>query len=272
MSLKRFLSTFPPLALALTIGIFSVQPSFAEDAEDDEENINLMSRLLGAAGVIQLPSNGIDYQARPPLVVPPLGPTAQPNVVPNAPNPHQDPWNFNATGQNVSADPAPVQNQALALPPPVDPNAARVRNPDFPVNPEAKAAAKRKKSATKRSRFFSDDPFYNGRVLRADELRSPVPASNQRGPVDPNVQPADNAQSTVQELNVPVIGKLFGKFREKEKPVPFTGEPERVELTQPPAGYLTPSANAPYGVAGQDKVAPEVRGHTNSPNVDPLRR
>src|SRR5690606_14959956 len=128
-------------AIVLTIGVFLVQPAAAED---DDESPNLMSQILGAAGVIQLPGNGIDYQERPPLVVPPLGPSAQPQAAPlPAANPN-DPWNFNATGQNVSADPAPPQSQALALPPPAEPNAVRARNPNFPVNPETKAAAKRK--------------------------------------------------------------------------------------------------------------------------------
>lgn len=270
MSLKRFLSTFPPLALALTIGLLAVQPAVAED--DEEEEPNLMSQLLGAAGVIQLPGKGIDYQERPPLVVPPSTTAVQPQAAPIPAAAPNDPWNFNATSQNVSADPAPNPNPALVLPPPVDASTARARNPNFPVNPETKTAAKRKKTAAKRSRFFSDDPFYNGRTLRPDELRSPGPVSAERGPVDPNVTPSDNAQSTVQELNVPVIGKLFGKFREKEKPMVFTGEPERVELTQPPSGYLTPSPNAPYGGVEKDKPNYEVRGPSNSPNINQIPR
>jgi hypothetical protein len=66
---------------------------------------------------------------------------------------------------------------------------------------------------------------------------------------------ANQAQSIPQRLGVPTITNLFRRAAkgEQEQPVEFTGEPERTSLTQPPAGYLTPSANAPYGVLAKDK-------------------
>ena len=48
---------------------------------------------------------------------------------------------------------------------------------------------------------------------------------------------------------------LFGLFGSKrDDNVPFTGEPSRESLTQPPPGYQTPSSNQVYGVTDVDRV------------------
>jgi hypothetical protein len=77
----------------------------------------------------------------------------------------------------------------------------------------------------------------------------------------------NEAQSGVQELNVPTITNLFSKKKE-EASVPFTGEPERQTLTQPPSGYMTPSKNAPYGVVSKDKQGRDTTRlvHPNMPD------
>jgi hypothetical protein len=43
----------------------------------------------------------------------------------------------------------------------------------------------------------------------------------------------------------------------------FTGEPTRTSLTDPPPGYLTPSADQPYGVGPAQKkyVVPTIGSH-----------
>ena len=40
----------------------------------------------------------------------------------------------------------------------------------------------------------------------------------------------------------------IAKFGYKAEEKPFTGEPARTNLIQPPTGYQTPSPNYPYGV------------------------
>lgn len=252
MSLRRFLSIIAVFAFALVAILGAMQPSFAED--DDAEEPNFMSKVLGSVGLLALPGPQIDYQERPPLVVPPMTPYSQPNVPPpSATTSRQNPWDFN---NPPAAETPDVQNQrppqqAVILPQPVEPNSARVRNPDFPVDPEVKAAAKKKKSGNRIVSRALDDPVYSGRTLRADELNTRAAATKKSSGTNPN---ANDAQSTIQELGVPSIAKMLPMIgREQEKPVEFTGEPERQSLTQPPTGYLTPSKNAPYGVVSKEK-------------------
>lgn len=255
MSQRRFLSMLAVFAFAMATIFGAMQPSFAEDDDDNEPNF--MSRLLGSVGLLQLPGPHIDYSERPPLVVPPISPYVQP-VAP-APTPNaaqQNPWDFNSqpTQDLQGAQPQDQRppRQALTLPPQVDPNSVRMRNPDFPVDPEVKAAQKRKKNTKRMFSRAEEDPSYSGRVLTPTELSS-VRGNPKKGRGDTN-DTTNEAQSTVQQLAVPSIAKMLPMIgREKEKPVEFTGEPERQTLTQPPAGYQTPSANAPYGVVGKDK-------------------
>jgi hypothetical protein len=43
-----------------------------------------------------------------------------------------------------------------------------------------------------------------------------------------------------------------------EKPEPFTGEPARTKLTQPPTGYRTPVGNQPYAPPGSKGYTPQI--------------
>ena len=268
MSQRRFLSVIAVSAVAM-VGIFgAMQPSFAED---DDNEPNFMSRLLGSVGLLQLPGPHIDYQERAPLVVPPISPYVQPlapTPVPSATQ--QNPWDFNTPPTPpVTATPQDQRppQQALALPAPQDQNSARLRNPDFPIDPEVKAAQKRKKSTKRIFSRVEDDPSYSGRTLTPDELKSVKGPVTARGSGTDGT--ASQAQSTVQELGVPSLVKMLPMIgREQEKPVEFTGEPERQTLTQPPSGYLTPSKSAPYGIVGKEKQGRDDRRlvHPNMPD------
>ncbi len=250
MSQRRFLSLLAVSAVAVVTMFGAAQPSFADD-DDDEPNF--MSKLFGSVGLLQLPGPQIDYQERPPLVVPPITPYVQPVMPPpSATTGQQNPWDFNARAPeaqpNVTNERPPLQ--ALTLPPPQDPNAVRQRNPDFPVDPEVKAAQKRKKNTKRMFSRAEEDPTYSGRTLTPTELTS-VRGNAKKGATN---DPTNDAQSTVQQLGVPSIAKMLPMIgREKEAPLKFEGEPERQTLTQPPAGYLTPSQNAPYGLVAKDK-------------------
>lgn len=264
MSQRRFLSVIAVSAVAMA-GIFgAMQPSFAEDDEP-----NFMSKLFGAVGLIQLPGPQIDFQERPPLVVPPISPYVQPVVPPPSATANQpNPWDFeNQPAPEAQPD---LQNQrppqqALTLPPPLEPNSARLRNPDFPIDPEVRAAQKRKKSGNRVISRAEDDPSYSGRRLTPSELRSVRGNTNKSSGTD---QTASEAQSTVHELKVPTVTKMLPMIgREQEQPLKFEGEPERQSLTQPPAGYLTPSQNAPYGFVSKDKRKDDRRlVHPNMPD------
>jgi hypothetical protein len=49
------------------------------------------------------------------------------------------------------------------------------------------------------------------------------------------------------------VGNLFTTMFDKGKPEskPFTGEPDRTALTEPPPGYQTPAPGQPYGLGKQ---------------------
>ena len=49
-----------------------------------------------------------------------------------------------------------------------------------------------------------------------------------------------------------------GLWAPKEEYTPFTGEPPRTSLTEPPTGYRTPSPNQPYGVGKEKWTAPKI--------------
>jgi hypothetical protein len=254
MSLRRFLSSLAIFAFAMTAMFAAMQPSFAE--EDDDNQPNFMSKILGSVGLLQLPGPGIDYQERAPLVVPPISPYVQPvTPVPQQNVTQQNPWDFNAAPtpnlQGTQQDQR-APNLALTLPPPQEQNSVRLRNPDFPIDPEVKAALKRKKNTKKIFSRAEDDPTYSGRTLTPAELQA-VKGNNTKSSATNAT--TSMAPGSVQEMDVPVFSNLLGRIKggQPEPQAVFTGEPERQSLTQPPSGYLTPSKNAPYGVVGKDK-------------------
>jgi hypothetical protein len=262
MSQRRFLSLLAVFAVAMAAMSVAVQPSFAEDDDDDEPNF--MSKLLGSVGLLALPGPAIDYRERAPLVVPPVTTYVQPQLQPNSPSSANSAWDFSNPRQQALApeDNRPPLNPSLVLPPPVDPSTVQQRNPNFPVDPETKAAQKRKKNTKKMFSRAEDDPSYSGRRLTPAEM---AVRGNNKGEDSGTNANVNDAQSTPQRLGVPTITNLFRK--QKDEPVQFTGEPERTSLTQPPAGYLTPAQSAPYGVVGKDRPRDTPRKvHPNMPD------
>jgi hypothetical protein len=53
-----------------------------------------------------------------------------------------------------------------------------------------------------------------------------------------------------------MFSNLFG-YKAEQKP--FTGEPARTNLVQPPAGYQTPSPNFPYGVGFKNETTKDMK-------------
>jgi hypothetical protein len=68
---------------------------------------------------------------------------------------------------------------------------------------------------------------------------------------------AASRPSTPAALGTPQ-GFLKPFWAPKEEYATFTGEPTRSKLTEPPAGYRTPSAAQPYGVGKEKWVAPKA--------------
>ncbi|MBI3433879.1 MAG: hypothetical protein HY056_02190 [Proteobacteria bacterium] len=140
-----------------------------------------------------------------------------------------------------------------SLPPPESANVA-AQNPAWPVDADVQ---RRKQASAKRRR---------GRANGMSEIEAesyPLPASqlSKRGPAGSGQYPTRTTeqgtdQSSQAELksvrNLFTWTRMFGGS--KDESVPFTGEPDRTILTQPPPGYQTPSPSYPYGL-GKPSVA-----------------
>jgi hypothetical protein len=182
-------------------------------AEDD-----FFSSVMHGLGLRNGTESGIDYRERSPLVIPPKREL-----------------------------PAPER-------------ASVESNPAWPVDPEIKA---KKESAELESTGNSSQAIEdNSRPLRPDQLtpgRKFSKKSNARGNGSvANNNPGDNESGRV--LRPSELGSnstLWGMFKggpgTEDEIGKFTTEPPRASLTDPPSGYQTPSAAAPYGL-GKDRT------------------
>jgi hypothetical protein len=133
------------------------------------------------------------------------------------------------------------------LPPPQA--ATQINNPDWPKDPDQRKPVKKAKpfvngsvatrnmESPERTPMISPEALRNGAIPggQSERVTSPDPNANK--------DPGRNFSPT--ELGFPGFGNLFGYKAEQQ---PFTGEPARTNLIQPPTGYQTPSPNYPYGV------------------------
>jgi hypothetical protein len=163
----------------------------------------------------------------------------------------------------------PVQPETQ-LPPPRNPEDVVRQVPDWPMDQDIQ----RRKAAAREKRISGsvrDEDFYTGRLVRRDELKRGTARTAMDGPSSNNTAGGEFAAG--RERYTPSQLGYKGWFN-REKPVVFTEEPERERLTDPPVGYRTPSANAPYGIVETkqknrigsvfDRV--EVEGTRSNPN------
>jgi hypothetical protein len=138
----------------------------------------------------------------------------------------------------------PPEAAEATLPPPEKSTAAG--NPNWPVDPEIKRARAAKKSVNN-NYLTGDVEIDEGRPLRPDEMmRGRKTGSG--GSTASNQVPSDYSDKmTPNQLGS--RGGLFNNlFAPSEEVAPFTGEPARTTLIEPPRGYQTPSPAQPYGV------------------------
>jgi hypothetical protein len=132
------------------------------------------------------------------------------------------------------------------LPAPEDANAA-AKNPAWPKDPDI--TRKREAAKRERNRNISDEREREQNPLRPDQMTPGGKPTNVAGR-DDGFRGSPNGSSgpmTPSELGYTggLLNKMFGKGDSEAKR--FTGEPARVDLTAPPAGYQTPSPAQPYG-------------------------
>lgn len=134
------------------------------------------------------------------------------------------------------------------LPPPSASAAPPV--PDWPKDPDM---ARRAKARVKeKPKPHMDYVYDSSRPLRPDELS--VPGGNTGGRSNAPT-PGANANADYPERDyTPPKKSVFDLFNtSKQQYATFTGEPARTSLTDPPAGYMTPSADQPYGIGPDQK-------------------
>lgn len=158
----------------------------------------------------------------------------------------QDP---NATQPTYEQRPPLVIPKTEILPPPQKPGAAFANNPAWPKDPDvqrAKALAARAKNRDVEAEMLRErDPLppdqLGPRGSGSRQVRTGIPDSG-------HVQGRTNIMSP-SELGYKggLFSNMFSGGKEEETAA-FSSEPARTSLTQPPAGYRTPSPDQPYGI------------------------
>jgi hypothetical protein len=196
---------------------------FAGDDDEDLPDTKFLKGLLRGLGLRNGQEAGIEYKERPPLVVPP----------------------------------------SRNLPPPVAAGSLTVNNPAWPADPDEKKRAAERKARAERKPF---DPYKAGDPLKPSELaagRTDKPAvKNGEGPDhSPEMTPSQLGYAGGLWSGILGLGKSFTGEKNVETAT-FAREPTRNSLTDPPAGYRTPSAAQPYGInskAEMPKAGPQDR-------------
>ena len=134
----------------------------------------------------------------------------------------------------------------LDLPPPA--SAAETVAPNWPKDPDVQ----RRKALIAARKKENKDPSQSARLLTPSELavgKTAAPARTGNDPIQPGV--SNNPMLSPSQLGY--NGGLMGMFRgNQSETAPFTGEPTRESLTQPPVGYQTPSSNFAYGTGPRE--------------------
>jgi hypothetical protein len=138
----------------------------------------------------------------------------------------------------------------LDLPPPVTAS-GEVKDPNWPKDPDE---ARRKAAIAARKKAKPVDLTEAARPLTPSELnvgRTAAPVRTNNDPVQPGV--SNNPILSPSQLGY--SGGFSGLFGgNKSESAPFTGEPTRDTLTQPPPGYQTPSPNFAYGTGPKESL------------------
>jgi hypothetical protein len=150
------------------------------------------------------------------------------------------------------------ERSPLVVPPRIDlpPPAAAVgeiKDPNWPKDPDES----RRKAAIATRKKSKPDTMEQSRILTPSELNTgktatptPANAGDSSLPGDPGA----NAILSPSALGFNGFTNIFGN---KAETAPFKGEPTRDSLTQPPAGYQTPSPNFAYGTGPKESLNKE---------------
>lgn len=214
-------------SVGLALGVAMLFGSVPARAADDEPGFDekIVNSIMQGLGFKKDGAAEINYQERAPLVIPP----------------------------------------SRELRPPENVDAVTANNPAWPKDPDV--ARRKKEAAMARNRNVSDEREREQNPLRPDQLTpGGKPTKRQQARGDNGYDaPASGFGNPLppSQLGAPKYG-MFGAMFDNKKDddlAKFTGEPPRVSLTDPPAGYQTPSPEQPYG-AGKAAVAKPADNYT----------
>ncbi|MGO3928476.1 hypothetical protein [Rhodopseudomonas pseudopalustris] len=159
--------------------------------------------------------------------------------------------NMENSGINYRERSPLVVPRQLELPPP-EASAKDVNAPNWPKDPDVQA----RRDARAAARKSKPTPTESARPLMPSELnavRADASKGTNNDPVQPGTQQNNPMLSPSQLGFNGSLGSLFGGGNKTET-APFTGEPTRETLTQPPSGYQTPSPNFAYGTGPKEAL------------------
>jgi hypothetical protein len=141
----------------------------------------------------------------------------------------------------------------IDLPPP-EIVSKEVKDANWPKDPDEA----RRKAAIAARKKAKPDPIEASRILTPSELNAARTAAPARTGNDP-VQPGNSFNNPIlSPSQLGYNGGFSGLFGgSKTETAPFKGEPTRESLTQPPAGYQTPSPNFAYGTGPKESLNKE---------------
>jgi hypothetical protein len=204
------------VALCLTLAVAA--PARAADDEDVAPDTKFLRGILEGIG-LQRDEKIINYQERPPLVIPP----------------------------------------SRTLPPPERSDALIANNPNWPKDPDVLRAKEEAARERSRAFISADEAIRNEqRPLSPSELTpGPKPRASRTAKSQApgsSFDERDNQRLTPSQLGY--TGGLFSNMfgGRSDEVGRFTGEPPRTSLTEPPPGYQTPSPDQPYGMTDREKA------------------
>ncbi len=210
------LRTLSRAALGCVLGVTllaAAAPARAADGDDKNVPIDtkIMRGIMNGLG-LRKDGEGITYEERAPLVIPP----------------------------------------SRALPPPENPGAAVANNPAWPIDPDVKRAKEEAAQERNVIYGAGAQAEHDMSVLRSNDLTPGPKPRNARRAANSDSSQANRSDygKVLSPSQLGYRGGVFGIFRsDKDEDVgSFTGEPPRTALTEPPPGYQTPSPDQPYGV------------------------
>jgi hypothetical protein len=139
-------------------------------------------------------------------------------------------------------------------------DAAAKKAAGWPDDPDLKRVRQRKEAERKRKSY---EEGVDDKPLLPSQYGINAPSTGSKAGEAPGVSAEKSeAPSTNAELGSKgITGMLKGFWQPKEEYTPFTGEPARTSLTEPPAGYRTPSPTQPYGVGKEIRIPAAVDKH-----------